>query len=373
MKRQKIGILILTIICFQTNLFADIAPNPIKAKSISSKNQTSIRMESEKVVIDLYNDSSVVKCLFNMKNLGEYEKLQIGFPDMRFYHYGRNNKVDEINKFQVKENGTVVNFYFSDSLIYKESYRKKGESYQIKEEWYLWESEFQQGESKTIEVQYSLPFGALYKTNERFFTYLLSTGANWKGTIGKAEIIVNLKDINMDSILSQHPNNCIISNNQLTWTFSDFEPSTNDDIKIYYNSSKMLYKGKKLTPPVFIVDEIFSEEFDMQKIEPSDIASIEVLKKPEETKKYTKQNNGVIKIYTKNFVLSELNKIIKAKSNKKVLLPNYDQLKENYRLYINENEVDITKIIGIKTESVIKLKIIDTKNEQKRIMIRLKE
>ena len=222
-------------------------------------------------------------------------------------------------------------------------------------------------------MQYSLPFGALYKTNERFFTYLLSTGASWKGTIGKAEIIVNLKDINMDSILSQHPNNCVISNNQLTWTFSDFEPSTNDDIKIYYNSSKMLYKGKKLTPPVFIVDEIFSEEFDMQKIEPSDIASIEVLKKPEETKKYTKQNNGVIKIYTKNFVLSELNKIIKAKSNKKVLLPNYDQLKENYRLYINENEVDITKIIGIKTESVIKLKIIDTKNEQKRIMIRLKE
>ena len=125
MKRQKIGILILTIICFQTNLFADIAPNPIKAKSISSKNQTSIRMESEKVVIDLYNDSSVVKCLFNMKNLGEYEKLQIGFPEMSFHYYQQKSKVDEASMFQVKENGKAINFDFSDSLRYNESYQKK--------------------------------------------------------------------------------------------------------------------------------------------------------------------------------------------------------------------------------------------------------
>ena len=367
MKRQKLGILLLAIICLQTNLFADIAPNPINAKSISSKNQTSIRMESEKVIIDLYNDSSVVKCLFNMKNLGEYEKLQIGFPDMSFHYYLQKSKVDEVNRFQVKENGKAVNVNFSDSL----RYRQKEGSYQIKEEWYLWESEFQKGESKTIEVQYSLPFGMLYKTNERFFTYLLSTGANWKGTIGKAEIIVNLIDIKMDSIISQKPDNCVISNNQLTWTFSDFEPSTNDDIKIYYNSSEILYKGEKFIQPVLIVDE--SEELNFKNIDPNNVANIEILKNPEETKKYTTQNNGVIKIYTKDFVISELNRIINAKSNKKVVLPDYEQLKENYRLYINENEVDITKIIGIKTESVIKLKIIDRKNDKIRIMIKLKK
>jgi hypothetical protein len=331
-------------------------------------------MESEKVIIDLYNDSSVVKCLFNMKNLGEQEKLQIGFPDMSFYHYSIKSKVDEANRFEVKENGKVIKFDFSDTLRYDKEYRKKVESYQIKEEWYLWDSEFQKGESKTIEVQYSLPFGMNYKSNKRFFTYLLSTGANWKGTIGKAEIIINLKDIEMDSIISQKPNNCVIGNKQLTWTLLDFEPSTNDNIYVRYNSSKILYTRKKFIPPVLIVDEILVKEFDdVNKIKPNDIASLEVIGKPEETKKYTNQNNGVIKIYTKDFVLTELKRLIKAKSKEKIVLPDYDQLKAEYRLFIDGDKVDFAKIIGIKTKSVAKLEIIDLKDEQNKIMIELKK
>jgi len=374
MKKYKFTIIILTIIGLHTNLFADITPNPIIAKTISPKNQTSIRMESEKVIIDLYNDSSVVKCLFNMKNLGEQEKLQIGFPDMSFYHYRIKSKVDEANRFEVKENGKAIKFDFSDSLRYDKEYRKKVESYQIKEEWYLWESEFQKGESKTIEVQYSLPFGMNYQSDKRFFTYLLSTGANWKGTIGKAEIIINLKDIEMDSIISQGPDNCVISNKQLTWTFSDFEPSSNDNIYVNYNSSKKLYTRKKFIPPVLIVDEILVKEFDdVNKIKPNDIASLEVIGKPEETKKYTNQNNGVIKIYTKDFVLTELKRLIKAKSKEKIVLTDYDQLKAEYCLFINGDKVDFAKIIGIKTKSVAKLEIIELKDEQNKIMIELKK
>jgi hypothetical protein len=372
MKKLKFVIAILTIICLQTKLFADIAPNPIKAKSISPKDKTSIRMESEKVIIDLYNDSSVVTCLFNMKNLGEQEKLQIGFPEMSFYHYRQKSKVDEANRFQVKENGIAVYFGFSDSLRFNEVYRKKVESYQIKEEWYLWESEFKQGESKTIEVQYSLPFGMLYKTNERFFTYLLSTGANWKGTIGKAEIIINLKDIEMDSIVSHQPDNCVKSHNQLTWTFSDFEPTTKDDIKIHYNSSKILYKGTKPIQPVFIVDENLYKEFDLGKIEPKDIASIEVIKDAEALK-YFKQDNGVVKIYTKNFVLTELNRIIKAKTKEKIILADYDKLIKEYCLLVNGTEVDFAKVISIDKKSIAKLKIINYKDKKSKIMIELKK
>lgn len=374
MKKYKFTIIIfLTFISLHTNLFADIAPNPIKSKSISSKTQTSIRMVSEKVIIDLYNDSSIVKCLFNMKNMGEQEELQIGFPEMSFHYYRQKSKVDEANRFRVKENGKAVDFDFSDSLKHNDEYRGKVESYRIKEEWYLWESEFQQGESKTIEVQYSLPFGMLSKTDERFFTYLLSTGANWKGTIGKAEIIVNLKDIEMDSLIFQHPNNCVINNDQLTWTFSDLKPTTNHDIKIHYNSSKMLYREGKSIPPIFIINENLDQKFDLKKIEPNDIASIEVIKNSEETRKYTNQTNKVVKVYTKDFVLTKLKILIQAKSNEKIILPDYDQLKGDYRLFINEAEVNFTEIIGIKTKSVIKLKITDSKNEQNKIMIELKK
>jgi len=373
MKRQKITIAVLTIICLQTNLFADIAPNPIKARSIGPKEQTSIRMESEKVIIDLYNDSSVVTCLFNMKNMGQQEKLQIGFPEMSFHYYQQKSKVDEANRFQVKENGKAIVFNFSDSLKYDQEYRKKIESFQIKEEWYLWESKFQQGESKTIEVQYSLPFGMLYKTNERFFTYLLSTGANWKGTIGKAEIIVNLKDIEMDSIISQQPGNCVKRNKQLTWTFSDLEPSTKDDIKIHYNSNKILYKRKKLIQQVFIVDDNPVKEFDFRKIDPNEIASIEIIKNPEEIRKYTKLDIGVVKIYTKKLVLAELNRIIKEKAKEEIIISDYDKLKKDYCLLINGTEVDFAKVINMDKKAIANLKIINSKDKKSKIMIELRK
>ena len=81
----------------------------------------------------------------------EQEKLQIGFHEMTFHYHMQKSKVDEACRIQVKENGKVVNLDFSDSLKYNEGYRKKGKYFQIKEERYLWESEFQQGESRTIE------------------------------------------------------------------------------------------------------------------------------------------------------------------------------------------------------------------------------
>ena len=87
MKRSDCIFLFFVFVLLHVHVFADIAPTPIKAKTIYPGHQTSVRMESEKVIIDLYNDSSVVQCSFNMKNLGEHEKLRIGFPEMDFYHY----------------------------------------------------------------------------------------------------------------------------------------------------------------------------------------------------------------------------------------------------------------------------------------------
>jgi hypothetical protein len=329
-------------------------------------------MESEKVIIDLYNDSSVVKCLFNMKNLGEYEKLQIGYPEMSFYHYSIKSITDEVSRFKVKENGKTIKFDFSDSLRYDKEYKKKVESYQIKEEWYFWDSEFQKGETKTIEVQYSLPFGMLYKSNKRFFTYLLSTGANWKGTIGKAEIIINLKDIVKDSIISQKPANCEISDNQFIWTFWDFEPSADNDIKVIYNSDKILYKGKKPIPPVFMVNGEIEKDFEFDNISPNDIANIKVIKNPENNKNHI-SNNGIVKIYTKEFVMKKLRKMIKANTKKKIILPEFDEFKENYCLVINDNEVDISQIISIENKSIDKIEIIHSKDKIKKILIELKK
>lgn len=373
MNRYSFVTITLILIFQNLNLLADIRPVLIQAKTIYPGSETSVRMESERVIIDLYNDSSVVKCTFIMRNPGEREKLQIGFPEMNFYHYRLISESEKLKRFKVKENGNEVKFYLSDSLKNNAELQRKIDTYQIIHDWYLWDGEFQKGESKTIEVQYSLPYGMLYKTNERFFTYLLSTGADWKGTIGKAEIIVNLKDIETDSILSIQPGNFEISNKQLTWTFSDFEPTTNDDIKIHYNSGIAVHSGKKPIPPVFIVDGKTVNEFDLKSIDPNDIAGIEVIRDPEETTRYTNQNKGVVKICTKDYVLAELKRLITAKSRVKIVIVDYDQLKEDYCLFVNGNEVDFSKIAGLNTKSVAKLEITGLKDGKNKISIELKK
>lgn len=371
MKKFKYTIVILTLICLQTNLFADIAPYPIKAKTISPKDQTSIRMQSEKVIIDLYNDSSVVKCSFNMKNGGEKEKLKIGFPEMNFYHYQIKSAADDVTKFSVQENGKEIKFDYSDSLRFNEEYIKKVASYQIKEEWYLWDIEFQKGESKVIEIQYSLPFGMLYRSNKRFFTYLLSTGANWEGTIGKAEIIVNLKDIVMDSIISQKPTNCEISEKQLIWTFLDFDPTTDHDIKIFYNSDKILYKGKEYVPPTIVVNGKIGKDIEFEKVLPTDIACVVFINESTENKNDSKKPNNIVEIYTKEYIRAKLEKMVNAKTKRKIVLPEYDILKENYSILINESEVDISKISGIEIKSIAKLEMIRIKDEKYQIKLKL--
>lgn len=373
MKKLKCTIVILTLICLQTNLFADISPYPIKAKTIRSKDQTSIRMESEKVIIDLYNDSSVVKCSFNMKNEGEKEKLKIGFPEMNFYHYQIKSVVDDVTKFRVQENGKEIKFDYSDSLRFKEEYRWKVKSYQIKEEWYLWDVEFQKGESKVIDIQYSLPFGMLYRSNKRFFTYLLSTGANWKGTIGKAEIIVNLKDIVMDSIISQKPANCEISDKQLIWTFLDFDPTTDHDIKIIYNSDKILYKGKEYVPPTIVVNGKIEKDIILDKISPTDIACFEFPNESTKKKNDSTPQNRIVEIYTKGYLRAKLEKILNAKTKKKIVLPEYDILKKNYSLLINERKVKMSKISSIEIESIAKVEVKRIKDEKYQIKLKLRK
>ncbi|HHU25165.1 MAG TPA: hypothetical protein GXZ56_00865 [Bacteroidales bacterium] len=369
MRRHVIAIVILTL-SLHTNLFADIAPNPIESKSISPKEQTSIRMVSEKVVVDLYNDSSVVTCSFEMENLGEQEKVQIGFPEMTFHYYQQKSKVDEASRFLVKENGKVVQVDFPDSLKYNQEYREKVERYQIREEWYLWESEFQKGESKTIEVEYSLPFGMLRNTNERFFTYLLSTGADWNGTIGKAEIIVNLKDIEPDSLVSMTPDNYVITNDRLTWTFTDLEPTTKDDIQIYYNSNKILYTGKKPVPAVIMIDGKVEKDFKLNTMDPKDIAGFKVIKDPEEAKKYTDQvEGGVVIIYTTDLILNTINELIQSKSKEKADFSDYQQLIEGYDLFINQEKTDFWQIVDVESKSVTKVEIIDSKEGKNKIMI----
>jgi hypothetical protein len=65
--------------------------------------------------------------------------------------------------------------------------------------------------------------------------------------------------------------------------------------------------------------------------------------------------------------------VIKAKTKRKVNLPEYDILQENYCLLINDNEVDFSKITSVEKNSIAKLEIINSKEGKNKILIELKK
>lgn len=151
------------------SVFADIAPNPIRAKGIVTSGSTDIRMVSEKVTVDLFQDHSEVECLFFMKNEEKRETINIGFPEMSFHHFTTTRPIESGSSFLVLENDKkveLIDLYTPSSTLPKNSPEFD------KQPWYLWFSEFNEGETKVIKVRYSLPFGAI-KTNPTAVTLLI--------------------------------------------------------------------------------------------------------------------------------------------------------------------------------------------------------
>lgn len=320
MQKMKKSIVLTLLLLGILSTYADIRPNPIKAKGIIAGKNTSIRMDSEMVVVDLYKDSAIVECHFYMKNDSDAQKLTIGFPEMNFQYF-RSNDGTETGNFCAFENGErvkLINFHQAASL--KEQFPFSGLANQQGDDqpWFLWASEFDNGELKTIVVRYTLPYGAT-KTGSRYFTYLLNTGSGWKGNIGKAEIMVNLKDITPDLVLKAMPGNHKINGNQLSWTFTDFEPTTNEDIKIYYEESKGYYSQTsqkiKDNAPMIVVDDKVLPKIDPLELETmgierfaellnvkvEEIQSIEIRKDKETISKYNTEN-GVLIVYTTDYL-----------------------------------------------------------------------
>lgn len=311
MKRTYI---IIIFICFNIASQADIAPNPIQARGISSRLPTEVKMTYEKVTVVLTLDSSFVHCYFRLHNEGKAEKIQIGYPCMNTSPYTlQNSSVAPINVFKNGKRIETINMTISDP---------KGLSTD-KKSWYLWDTYFEKNETMVIEIDYSLPHGIVKSDLYYKFDYLLSTGSGWKGSIDTAEINVTLKDFEKNLILKATPENYTSSSNQLIWRLYDIEPTTKDDISIKYEKRAGQYDEKiKKSGPTYFLNEtiILSTDIrfpnDLDSVDPRDILHIKVIKDSIDAKSKFPNINcsaGLILIYTNSFIPERLIGILNSK------------------------------------------------------------
>jgi hypothetical protein len=237
---------IFTILCvllfvfLHSFLLADDSIVADQGMTVSPQITSDILMLKEEVVIaleDIQDKSAVfllrrahVKCTFLFKN--ESDKLiqaTVGFP-------GNEQDTAALHSEPIRDFVTVIDGRKHNINIRKEVLKHYGDpDIQVFRNWYTWKMSFPAHSTIRVENSYTHILSTPEGYDRFFLTYELSTGANWKGPIGKATIRVIYKNDNdlEQRICEIKPNGWIRKGNEITWAFTNIKPRKADDILIY--------------------------------------------------------------------------------------------------------------------------------------------
>jgi hypothetical protein len=202
------------------------APRPVRADDgavlgrggaiAPMKEHPSIRMVSERVVVDLtVEEPDVVDCLFRFRNEGPATTVRMGFPES-----SDGTSVDPRHphgfiRFESWVDGAPV-------PTRVEGLKGSGNSW---ERWRTKSVHFAAGQTRLVRVRYS-SYGGRVSDGSRSFSYRLDTGASWKGSIGRAEVVVRLggltKGYRLDAV---HPAGARRKGDTLSWRWDNLEPA----------------------------------------------------------------------------------------------------------------------------------------------------
>ncbi len=229
-KRLLVTVCVLVLTFIPMPARADVAPpqQPPGSNPQPGTEATQVRMVAETVQIDIIAGAfpnslgqAKVTADFTMRNLGETaESMAARFP------LGSNDgwgNIKEIVGLQVKVAGRQV-----------PTHRIEGEdpngwsSGDVP--WASFDVTFPPGQDVPIHVEYPLEGTGEYPFV--WFSYVLSSGAGWKDTIGSADIIVRLPyDLNDENMLGASPGG-IIEGHTARWHYDNLEPTSQDNFEV---------------------------------------------------------------------------------------------------------------------------------------------
>jgi len=214
-----------------------------------TKSHPSVRMVSEVVDAKLGGSNGdisnvYVRCQFIFKNDGPAQDVVMAFPE-KASSYGDPSPNDRLRGFTSWVDDKPVKITYRPSAKSDESEDKK--EYNA---WYVKTVHFDAGQTRKVVDMYASDLGAAgtsdgWTTSE--FTYVLRTGASWKGRIGKATI-------NMDTSagagfydIKASPKGCKVKGDKYTWVMTNFEPK--QDISLVFSVKMPLVNGKRAVSP----------------------------------------------------------------------------------------------------------------------------
>ena len=205
---------------------------------------SSIRMVSEKVEAKLTRDNGAkVRCTFVFKNEGKATTVMMGFPERA----QREEPKQTIKDFKSWVNGKSV----KTRLI-------QGKAGWVGEYkgWHVKDVRFKEGEVLTIVDTYTGGIGN-NTGGDKWFEYILKTGASWKGRISKADISVDVSALlGARKITSISPKGYTRSGGVVKWALRNIEPKKDISIIIVPTVIVNFYDGAEVAAFWYPEDKI---------------------------------------------------------------------------------------------------------------------
>jgi hypothetical protein len=377
-----IGILILaSVIFFNANtVLADDTAMGRMPEGVYSINDNDIVMVSEDIYVDVKNGKA--KCIFEFKNTGKAKNVLMGFPaEMKDYEQPimdlsvRNFKVF-INKFEIP-------VQLEKNI--KPSSMKEEELFRY-DSWHTFNVPFDENETKIVENTYTFKSSVCSVGPGQVRTgYILETGANWKGNIGRARVYFDMGDIrftNIETLIPEDMECFKFDGDNLVFEKKDFEPNFNLEINYYlyqkdikFNDDEYGRQLKKVqeeqenryadiksfiknTKPEEILEKFKETYKDGQNIEINYLYSV----LPKEYRIESKPQIEELKIYYKQ--IRDENTSNKAKESKETINNKQDDTQlnpnkvsdKNNKIFIMYVAAIVTIIIGVVTIYIRKTK-----------------
>jgi tetratricopeptide (TPR) repeat protein len=234
---------------------ADIAPPapPSGSNPMTGLESTNVRMVSETILMEIDADSpydeslAQVTAIFTMHNLGETEEqMEVRFPLAQSIEWGYlcggglafppiTNLKAWVNNHQVPTHKTYETAeYFKQGEPNRYGGTNDNEYVTLTVPcWEHFEVTFPPEEDVIIKVVYTASPYDHWKLAYYGYSYILETGAGWKGTINSADIIVRLPyELNEYNFLGCRPETCTVDINEVRWHYEDFEPDFHSNARV---------------------------------------------------------------------------------------------------------------------------------------------
>ncbi len=215
-------------------------------------NVENVAMVSEKLDIELKEDAADVSITYHLQNPGKEVTVEMGFPCSVVvrkkwdpeYKKQLPPVLPQLEGFSLKADGEAV-----ESKLVKDHAVLPGTPPLKKEEdvymenvvtgWQVVKLPFAAGQTRVITVKYSNPYYREAETLSRnesisapSMRYLFSAAALWAGSIKTGEVTVRAAGVDPEVVSLSHPKRFTRTGNVWKWSFTDFEPTMQDDLEI---------------------------------------------------------------------------------------------------------------------------------------------